>query len=233
MRVIAVLSVFICCVSFTNRVVDSCPSYFPITKGMSWEYEEFDKNEKLTGYTKTSVTNVKSNGSAVEYTMKIESDDAKRKEKNHFEREVTYSCEDGILKMNLDNLIPAETMQGMENMTVDIKQNGVVIPKSLEAGQTLADGSIIMNASTNGIKVMGIEVYITDRKVEKIEKLTTTAGTFDCAVVSYKVSTKMGFVNTTGSGKDWYAKEVGCVKSETYDKKGELSNRTVLTSFNK
>lgn len=233
MKLLTLSILVICCMSFTTKVADSCPSYFPITQGMSWEYEEFDKNEKLSGYTKTSVNSVKSVGAATEYVMHIESDDAKRKEKNHFERDVTYTCQDGVLKMNLDNLIPAETMEGMENMTVDIKQNGIVIPQTLEAGQKLADGSINMTASTNGMKVMGLEVNITDRKVEKLEQLTTAAGTFNCAVVSYNVSSKMGFVNTSGSGKDWYAKEVGCIKSESYNKKGELNSRTVLTSFKK
>ncbi|MFT4602981.1 MAG: hypothetical protein ACI857_003168 [Arenicella sp.] len=219
--------------SFSSAVNDDCETYFPLEKGMKWEYEVFDKNGKLQGYSSTSVTEVKSIATGAEYNMKVVSDDAKKKEKSHFERDLTYTCEDGVLKMNLEGLIPSETMKGMESMTIKIDQTEMTIPRTLTVGQALPDAAVRMTAETSGIQVMDMNIKITNRKVEKLESVTTGAGTYNCALVTYTTSTKMSFIDNTMTTKDWYSSEVGIVKSESYDKNGVLSSSRKLTGFSK
>jgi len=219
--------------SFTFSTQDDCKTYFPVEKGMKWEYQDFDKNGKLQGYSTTEVTDATAITSGMEYTMKVTVDDEKKKEKNHFEREMTYTCVNGVLKMNLEGMIPAETMEGMKDMTITIDQTEMTIPQTLTAGQKLEDAMVNMKASTNGMQVMDMTMKITDRKVEKMESVTTEAGTYMCALVTYKTSTKMAFMNTTMTSKDWYSPEVGIVKSETYDKNGSLESSRKLTGFSK
>ena len=70
-----------------------------------------------------------------------------------------------------------------------------------------------------------------DRKVEKREDITTSAGTFNCIVISQTISTKM-MVRIKASSKECYAENVGMVRSESYNKKGKLLGYSELTKFN-
>ncbi|MEO9532708.1 MAG: hypothetical protein ABJG68_16935 [Crocinitomicaceae bacterium] len=219
--------------AFTQLATDGCEPYFPLEKGITWEYQELDKKGEVSGYTKTTVENVSPEGAGIKYDLKAITDGPKKKEKNHHETELSYVCEDGVLKIDLESLIPQETRESMESMEITMTQSEIMIPKTLNAGDKLNDGNVHMTASTNGIKVMDMTVNITDRKVEKIEEVTTPAGTYSCALITYKTSTKMGFVNATNTSKDWYSSKVGIVKSETYDKNGKLSGSRILTGYSK
>lgn len=212
---------------------EGCDSYFPIQKGTKWEYQEMDKKGEISGYTTTIVEDVKVNGNVIEYTLKAIVDGPKRKEKNHYERTMTYTCEDGVLKIDLQSLIPDETMEGMESMEVEMTQTEIIIPKVLNEGDALNDGNVHMVASSNGFQVMDMNIDITNRKVEKIEPVSSPAGEYTCALISSTTSTKMAFMNTTSTSKDWYSPEVGVVKSETYDKNGNLSSSRILISYTK
>jgi len=187
----------------------------------------------VSGYTTTIVEDVQPNSDGTEYFLKAVIDGPKKKEKNHTENSFSYVCENGMLKINLESLIPAETRESMKSMDMQITQKELMIPATLAAGDKLNDGNVNMKAFTNGIKVMDMNIDITDRKVEKIEEVTTPAGTYSCALITYKTSTKMGFVNASGTSKDWYSSKIGIVKSETYDKNGNLSGSRVLTGYSK
>jgi hypothetical protein len=79
-----------------------------------------------------------------------------------------------------------------------------------------------------GIMNMKMTAQVTNRKVEAIEDIIVKAGTFKGYKLSCEVnSTVMGMkVNTKNT--DWYAKGVGIVKTESFDKKGNLQSRTEL-----
>jgi len=76
---------------------------------------------------------------------------------------------------------------------------------------------------------MKMSANITNRKVEAIEDITVKGGTFKCYKFSSDVQAiAMGIkVNTKNS--EWYAKGIGTVKTESYDKNGKLQSRTELT----
>lgn len=232
-RVIFVLCIASLGFAFNQSNSDGCEPYFPLEKGIKWEYQELDKKGEISGYTTTIVEDVISAETSTEYVLKAVTDGPKKKEKNHYERTLSYVCDNGVLKINLDNLIPKETMEGMESMDVQLTQSEIMIPKILNVGDKLNDGNVHMIASTNGMQVMDMNIDITDRKVESFEDVTTPAGTYKCALITYTTSTKMSFMNMTTSSKDWYSPEVGIVKSETYDKNGELSSSRILTGYSK
>jgi hypothetical protein len=72
---------------------------------------------------------------------------------------------------------------------------------------------------------------VINRKVETIEDLTVPAGTFNCLKIIGDVSGKVLGLSISGKSAQWYSPGVGMVKSESYDKKGELSSSMVLTSL--
>ena len=65
------------------------------------------------------------------------------------------------------------------------------------------------------------------------EKVSTTAGKFDCIKISYLKRTKIVLKTETVRVTEWYAKGVGLVKSEAYDTKGKLDCKTLLVKIDK
>ena len=80
--------------------------------------------------------------------------------------------------------------------------------------------------------IMNMSVSITNRKVEAVENITTPAGTFECYKITYDVATKM-MINVKMKATEWYAKNVGMVKSESYTSDGKLAGSTLLTGLKK
>lgn len=121
-------------------------------------------------------------------------------------------------------------LQAYENMDVQVDASKFEIPDmDAPAGTTLDDGTLSINVDT-GLMAVKMNIEITDRKVEKREESTTPAGTFDCVVLSQTIYTKM-MVKVTASSKEWYAENVGMVRSESYNKKGKLMGYSELTKF--
>ena len=116
-------------------------------------------------------------------------------------------------------------------MEVDISGTNLILPNNLSAGQSLPDANMLMNIKVPPMN-MKMTVDIRDRKVEGKETVTTSAGTFDCFVISYIHESKMG-MKITGNAKEWIAEGVGMVKSESYNKKGKRISRSELTAFDK
>ena len=82
---------------------------------------------------------------------------------------------------------------------------------------------------------MTMTIKILNRKVESKESITTPAGTFSCFKITYDMesSTKIMGMNTNVklSSIDYLAEGIGVVKTESYDKKGELSGYSLLTAY--
>ena len=112
-----------------------------------------------------------------------------------------------------DNNIPVAILNGFAYEFTEI---GPSIPSTLSVGQELECGTIEW-------EVMGMKSShtVTSHKVVAQEEITTPAGTYDCFVVEQKYSMKSGFAKSEGVNKVWYAKGIGAVKTENYDKKGK------------
>ena len=109
----------------------------------------------------------------------------------------------------------------LDNTTVSGECRG--IPADIYEGMELPDYSI-------EIKIMFItsKMGCKDRKVIGRESVTTPAGTFDCYVVEETMTAKAMMVNERQVS--WYARGVGLVKQQTFDKK-KLTGTTLLTAI--
>jgi hypothetical protein len=72
-------------------------------------------------------------------------------------------------------------------------------------------------------------VRIYGRHYDEPEMVTTPAGTFNAAKVSFNFDVVNKKESKTCKGVEWYAPRTGIVRSETYDNKGKLLNYTILT----
>ena len=109
--------------------------------------------------------------------------------------------------------------------TVTTVKGGDVLflPKNLEVGMELPTGEVT-------VEMLGIKSKqdITSHKVVAKEELTVPAGTYDCYVVERQFTAKVLGMKTNGSMKTWYARGIGAVRMDNYDKKGKVTSSQVL-----
>ena len=144
--------------------------------------------------------------------------------------DLKMSCIDGVFTVDMQSYLNQNAIAGLQDMEVKIEGVDMEFPSNLSVGQELNDASITFTASNMGITMMKMNVKITDRKVEAIEDVTTPAGTFSCYKMTYKTEMQ-AFGKYTTSSIEWFALDIGSVRSETYDKKGNLESYSVLTHF--
>jgi hypothetical protein len=204
-----------------------CSFYYPKTKGATLEYKSFDKKNSLTSITRHQVKDITQSGNAVSATIEVKAFD--KKEKFLGVNEFTVKCEDGTYYIDMKNYMNSEALAAYEDMDIKIESDNLEMPSSIKVGDRLNDGSLMITVSSSGMKLMTMTTDISNRKVEAEEKVTTDAGTFDCYKISYDLTTKM-MMTMNLSAIEWYAKDVGMVKSESYSK-GNLSGTTVLTAI--
>ncbi len=220
-------------VCFSLEVLAQCNSFFPIKENVRYEYDMYDKKEKLTTRLAHSFKNVKGSGENMTATMMQELYDAKKGDKIATS-DLEWRCENGTLHFDMKsmNLMMDNTQQmnmGEGGMTMDVTGDQLDLPSDLSVGQALKDVSYTLKMTMGTMTVMNRTFHIKDRKVEAQESLTTPAGTFDC----YKVT----FTTTNDKGRGeiksalWYAKDAGLVKSENYDDNGKMTARQILTKL--
>ena len=104
--------------------------------------------------------------------------------------------------------------------------NALVLKRQAKAGESMPDRSysLIANMLKNEITISGA-TYMGE------ERISTTAGKFDCLKISYLKRTKVLLKSTTHRINEWYAEGIGLVKSESFDMKGKPTGKTLLVKI--
>jgi hypothetical protein len=206
-----------------------CVSYIPMKQGAIWETQHFDAKNKLTSTAKSVVKEKTSAANNIKLVIESETFDSKGKTlgKN------TYSagCENGLFYLDMRGNIDQNGMSNFKDMQVNITADNLNFPSDPQPGQILKPGKFSMDAQMQGMPggfKMTVDVY--NRKVEGTESITTPAGTFECVKITYDMKTFM-MIEMITKGVEWYAKDVGLVKSESYDSKGKLMGSSLLSVF--
>jgi hypothetical protein len=213
-----------------------CDSYFNFKEGAEYELEHYSAKEKLTGKSHTKIVSIEDKGGVLVAHIEGTAYDKKGKELTTLNFE--YMCEDGVLKMDLKKFIPQDMYGGNGDVSFEMEGDYLEIPRNLTVGQTLKDGTIEGKMIMEGNPVMAnmtMTVRIFNRKVASKEDVTTPAGTFSCYKITYDMesSTKVMGMNTSVnlSSIDYLAEGIGVVRTESYNKKGNLSGYTILTAY--
>ena len=202
--------------------------YILNTPGAEAEYVIKNAKGKVQSYTKTTITDVKvtdaQNYSITQTAEVFDKEHASKAEP----MSITMAIKEGRLEASpmemLAGMMSAEDSEEMER-EITIEGEFPSVPTQLHIGQT-SD-----HAFSIAVKGMKISSEGT-RKVTARETVTVPAGTFDCFRVESEMSMKMIMSFRTKS-VSWYAAGVGEVKSESYDRRGNLETVKELISLTK
>jgi DUF3108-like len=230
MRLFKIALIFILTIHLGYSQND-CKPYVPTTKGAMWEITNYTAKDKTTGKIAYELIDKVENGNDVTFKIKTVTYDKKGEKvySNIFEAK----CIDGKFDFDMAFKMDGGALQAYENMDVEVDASKFEIPSfDASAGTKLDDGSLEIKVGSGGMSMFKMTVLVTDRIVEAIEEISTPAGSFNCIVLSQKVSTKM-MIKVQGASKEWYAENIGLVRSESYNKKGKLMGYSLLTKLEK
>ncbi|KAB2880514.1 hypothetical protein F9K33_04880 [bacterium] len=220
--------------SFQTSVAQNCDSFYPIKKGNSFEMQEFDGNNKLTGTNTVVVKDRRDMGGTVEATLQGTYMNAKGKTESSVEFKV--KCDGSIFFMDLQSFF--SSMEKQKDMELKLEGGFSEMPiRNINVGDQLKDAVMKMHMMQEGEK-MGTMVMTIRRKVEAKQSVTVPAGTFECykiAVESESAMEMMGMKMPGGKSHsvDYFSPGIGTVKNEAYDKKGKLMHYSVLSKITK
>jgi hypothetical protein len=205
-------------------------TFFPTKEGTVLTYKSFDKKDKLTFEVKYTIKKVNISGNDLDITYLCESLD--NKEKLVFKEEITIHQSGDVLYLDMGNFINKAAFQqeGEIPAEVEVKGNNMQIPLNPQPGQTLPDANVEMSMKM-GFVNMWVAADITNRKVESIEDITVAAGNFNCYKFTSDINSVALGIKVKASSAEWYAKGIGTIKSETYDKNGKLVSHMELVSI--
>ncbi len=215
--------------SVISIYAQECEIYKDYKEGTSVKMVHYDKKDKSTGYTVTTVKEKKSIPGGVSLLFHQQYDN---NDDYTFESEFEVRCENGDILVDMGKMLDPNTMTAYENMEFDVKADDLSIPKNASPGDQLNDGAITVSVDTGTPVTVSITVTISDRKVESREKLTTPAGTFDCLKITYDMETKIGFMKVRSSAAEYFNSKNGVIKSESFNKKGKLTGYSVVEEIN-
>jgi len=226
------LFTFILFAAFYSSAQD-CKNYYFMTNNAKVQMTMYDKKGKESGIQTWNITDVKNTGSSFSSTVSTVFTDEKGKEIT--KSNGTYICDGGMLKADIKMSMPQGQAQG-PTAAAQMDAAYIEYPSGMAAGQALKDASFEMDTETNGMK-SHVTFKQTNRKVATSEKITTPAGSWDAHKITYDgyFRIKMMGIGVPMNLKvtEWFVPGFGIVKSETFDKKGNLMGSSMLTSITK
>lgn len=189
--------------------------YCCVTKGTVLTYTDYDAKGKETGTTKEVFKDVKMI-SDQNYDIVMET---------------TVNVGGNVTTMETNMEVrDGSAVISMGDGSIDVTATDpelLRIPNKLAVGYQLPLGEMYVNLG--GFRVKST---ITENEVIDREEITTPAGTFKCYVIKQTSSGRVMGIKSETTIKNWYARGIGAVKTETYSK-GELFSSSVLTSIEK
>jgi hypothetical protein len=222
-------------ISFVSNSLSQCNTFFPLKENVRYEYELFDKKEKMTARMSHTMKNISGSGENMNATLAQELYDPKSGDKVS-SSELDWTCKDGVLHFDMKsmNLMMDNAQQmnmGDAGMSLEVTGDELDLPSELEVGQTFKDVSYNIKMTMGTLTLMNKTFTVKERKVEKQENLTTPAGTFDCYKVTFTTTDEKG--KHSSESAVWYAKDSGMIKTENYNKDGKVVNSQVLVKLTK
>jgi hypothetical protein len=221
--------------NFSFVYAQNCEAYLINRKGMELEITNYNKNKQAESKIVHKVVGESVTGGTTTIDVQTETTDLK-KNKKLGNSNYQAKCDGGIYKFQFSSFVLAnnEQMSSMKDFELKAEGDFIEIPANPQVGQALQGGQLKIKTLINGTEnpMLNQTITVSNRKIEALEKVTTSAGTFDCVKISEDVEFKTLF-KIQSKSVVWFAKGVGLVKSESYSKKGTLAGTSELTAIKK
>ncbi len=187
-------------------------------------FNKYDKAGKYMGKDVGTISGIKQENGALQSTYRLIKYDAEGKVK-----------EDGNAKIICENMNVRIGFQVPDMESGQSKDAYFTYPAGMTSGQNLESKmELKIKGKTNG-KKMDVEFKVENRKVIGREKVKTPAGDYDAVEIGYDMSIRFKVMGIGIPMKlkvlEWYSYGIGIVKTETYNKDGELQETSLLSSF--
>lgn len=202
-----------------------CKIFDDYKEGSSVKMVHYDKKDKATGFTISTVKEKKKipGGLSVVFHQKYSDYD-----EYAYEGEFDMRCENGDVYVDMAKFLDPNTLAAYENMEIEVVADDISIPSNAKAGDVLNDGAVTVTVNTGSPVKISITVTLSNRRIESFEKVETPAGSFECMKIAYDMLTQIGFVKIQASAIEYYTKDHGVIKTESYSKKGKLTAYSVV-----
>ncbi|KGN92396.1 hypothetical protein [Porphyromonas gulae] len=205
-----------------------CEILFPTKQGARREMTIYDAKGKVTGTIRQQVQSVTNTAKGMKIATTQEMYD--KKGKPIFSGTANMWCDSDRFYVDAQSLLNEQTLKMFEDIKSKVTGVDITYPSRMSAGQSLPDAEVTITAEAADFPLPPITLRTIDRKVQGIESITTPAGTFQCYKISYSIIMK-SMITVRMSAVEWMSREAGCVKSESYDKKGKRIGSTLLTKL--
>ena len=201
--------------------------FFSMKKGAVQMFVSKDAKGKITSQSRTKIKEITGDKNAFAILYESESLDEKGNsldKDNPLILNFRVVVKDGLMYLDMRGMFGAmEGMEGSEGMQVS--GSAIKIPGNLSVGQKIDDAKASVK-----IGVFNCVMIMTEGKCLAIEDVKVEAGTFRCYKVSQKTNSTVLGIKSECTNVTWYAKGVGAVKTESYDKNGKLLSTQELKS---
>ncbi|MDR3693636.1 hypothetical protein [Mucilaginibacter sp.] len=218
-------------VLFHFGLAQSCDQFLNATNGKKLVYSNSDAKGNQTG--QITYTSVKKDAS----TITIHSDITDKNGKAMGSSDFDITCNGSSINIDMRSFMPANGNKQMSNMQMQADGKYLSYPLTLNTGEKLEDGSMVITILNNGEKFGETHMDITNRNVVLKETISTPAGDFECFKITYdaRMETKMMGIGipVTMQSIEWFSPRLGrFIKSESYNKNGKLMGTTALVAIN-
>ncbi|MEI6122292.1 MAG: hypothetical protein WCQ95_01560 [Bacteroidota bacterium] len=220
--------VIISTISVFALKAQDCVCYSPTNVGAKLEITNYDAQGVVTGSSLQTLIKKEITGNETRITFS--SQRIKTNPEKDSVSTYDYYCKAGVFYVDMNKIVEPFKANLNNSMELTFSAIDLQIPGNLKVGDELPKSSVIITITSGKLPIMKYSISMVNRKVAAIETITTSAGSFECYKITYDNKSSMKF-EVLHKCADWFAVNVGIIKSETYDEKGVLLNYFLLTKF--
>lgn len=211
--------------------IEYCESLTYLEKGNEWTLTQYNKRGKETGHVSYKVLDKRTTSEGIEWDIQSKMLDDKDNEMTDVT--ATVVCDGKAIRMDMSQMIPPQTLEGLSTMDLEIEAGDVVYPFNIAENMELPDAEVVIRASSGGVQLMEITSIVKDRKVTQKETITTPAGEFEAFKIEQTAVVRNRIMSRESKSIDWYCPKIGVVRSEFFDRRGRPDGHSEITAFTK
>lgn len=214
---------------------ESCAFFFPNQEGEQLTRNSYTADGKLMNILVYRVDQVYNYPSGMEVIASYTFSNATGKALNS--GQMLARCSDGNFSMSMSGAMPFPVAMDMLNADVYMMGDLMNYPNAMSNPMSPGDDGEYEDATIRlyekGNKDNRAEVTLSDREFVATESVDTPAGPYYCTKVKYDIDIWTPKGKIEGYGYEWYAPNIGIVRSEHYNKNNVLQSYSELSKIQK